>query len=327
MTFFQSLAGWLKPAPPPSPQVRRALERVATVIDPLMKSAPGFESKLAGPIDQALAYCDQLVAGLPGPIDIDRQSFASDPIVHAFFATADDVARTLGENRAVRDYLASGESWDSEFFYAMLGARRQIKKTLGVALQGEMVRGDVPVEYLYFSDHTVTAPGASLEATREGLRRAGFDSLLKSFRWHLKTLRDERQALRDDRDLERDQINVLRASSADSGLSAHTRRLNELDERLRQIADLLQPDQLVDALADFLAAPATALRLESLSVKVDRAGAVTSGDGIGVESLEFRQIIGRDRRRQVAFLVRVRREDAARAVEETKEMRQRYLII
>ncbi|MGE5386192.1 MAG: hypothetical protein ACM3SV_09945 [Betaproteobacteria bacterium] len=327
MTFFQSLAGWFRPAPPPSPQVQKALERVATLIDPLMRSAPGFEKKLAKPLAQALEYCDGLVAGLPGPIDIDRQSFASDPMVHAFFATADDIARTLGENRAVREYLTSGDSWDSEFLFAMLGARRQMKKTLGMAMEGGMVRSDVPVEYLYFSDHTVTAPGATLEASREGLRQAGLDSLLKSFRWHLNALRNERQALRDDRDLERDRINVLRSSPADAELVAHTRRLDELDNRLRKIADLLQPEQLVDALADFLATPATALRLEPLSVKVDRSGIVTNDDGIGVESLEFCQIIGRDRRRQVAFLARMRREDAVQAVEEAKELRQRYLMI
>lgn len=327
MTLFDALIGWLKPAPPPSPQVLQALKRVAELVDPMMSSATGFEKKLAVPVQRTLDYCEKIVLDLSGPIDIDRQSFASEPLIHALFATADDIARVLGGDRAVRDYLESTQSRDSDCFYAMLAARRQSKKTLGIALDGDMVRGDVPVEYLYFSDHTLTAPGPTLEATREGLRQAAFDSLLKNFRTHLQALRDERETLRDDRDITRDRINRLRGNSANPEIDAQTRRLNELDERLRQIAELLQPEHLVDALVDFLATPATALRLEIFSVKIDRSGVVTHGDAADAESLDFRQIIGRDRRRHVAFLIKARREDAVLAVEEVKELRRNYMII
>lgn len=327
MSFFHSLLQRLKPAAAPSAPVRRALDRVAAIIDPQMRQAGGYEKKLAGPVQKTLEYCDSLVASLPGPVTIDRQSFSSDPLVHAFFATADDVARVIGGDPAVRKYLASLESFESDGFYAMLAARRQSKKTLGVALEGEMVRGDVAIEYLFFSDHTLTAPAPTLERAREGLRTAAFESLLKSFKVHLKTLREERQTLRGDRDVERDRLNLLRNSAGEPEMDAHTRRLNALDERLRQIGDLLQPEHLVDALVDFLAHPDSALRLEPFSVTLDRSGAIALDQAIGVETLEFRQIVGRDRRRHAALLVHVRREDAAQAMEQAREQRQRYLMI
>ena len=124
MSLLSAVADFLKPAPPLDPSLRKALDRVAELVDPMLKSAPGFEKHLSGPVDYALGYCDGLVASLPGPIDINRKAFANDPLVHALFATAGDIDQMLGRSQAVRDFLAEPSSWESEHFYAMFVARR-----------------------------------------------------------------------------------------------------------------------------------------------------------------------------------------------------------
>lgn len=123
MSLLSAVADFLKPAPPPDPAVHKALDRVAELVDPLLRLAPGFERQLSGPLQHALGYCDGLVAALPGPVDINRQAFATDPLVHALFATADDIDQMLGRSQAIRDYLAEPCSWDSDYFYAMFAAR------------------------------------------------------------------------------------------------------------------------------------------------------------------------------------------------------------
>jgi hypothetical protein len=104
VSLFSTVADFLKPAPPLSPAVEKALERIDELVSPLLKSVSGFEHKLSGSLEYALGYCDGLISGLPGPIDLNRQAFSNDPLVHALFATASDIDQMLGRSQAVRDY-------------------------------------------------------------------------------------------------------------------------------------------------------------------------------------------------------------------------------
>ena len=70
MSLISSIADFLKPTPVPTPQVRKALERIGELVDPLLRSASGFERELAPAVEHVLGYCEGLIAGLPGPIDI-----------------------------------------------------------------------------------------------------------------------------------------------------------------------------------------------------------------------------------------------------------------
>lgn len=327
MSLFSAIADFLKPTPPLDPSLRKALDRVAELVDPMLKAAPGFEKQLSGPVQHALGYCDGLVASLPGPIDINRKAFANDPLVHALFATADDIDQMLGRSQAVRDFLEEPGSWDSPYFYAMFAARRQQKRQLGIAQQGDVIRSDVPQLVLYFSGQTLIEPSCQLDITSRGLRCRALESLLHTFHTHVQALRQEREGLRDDASAERAHLAVLRSDSGGSERAVGTRHLAELDAKLRQTASSLMPEHLVQALAEYLRSPEPALHLTPVNITVDRLGVVRDDATEDAHTLSFPELTARDRRLHLAMLARIRRDEALEAVEIVRDQQQRFMLI
>jgi hypothetical protein len=329
MSLFSSIADFLTPTPPPSPVVTKALDKVAELVDPLLKSASGFERKLAVPLEHALGYCEGLIAGLPGPIDIDREAFARDPLVHALFATADDIVQMLGRSEAVRDFVASPERLDSDHFFALFAARRHEKKQLGMARQGDMIQADVPQVVVYFNDQLLLEPHCDLAVLQERLRSRTMESLLLTFREHVAALRLERDGLRADASMERAHLTVLRGKTESEDHALHTRHLGDLEAKLRATAESLMPDQILEALADFLGKPETSLATSSQRITIDRLGVVCdeNSDDSNVSTLDFPEIRGRDKRIYVVTLARISRAEAEEAVDRVRDQQRRFMII
>lgn len=334
MSLFARLLAFLRPEPPLPPEVRHGIERCCDVVDPLLRGLGSCERRLGPAVAAAQAYCAEVVALLPDPVPVDRHAFANDPLVHAYFATADDLHQMLGKSRALRDYLQKEGALGGDYVYAMLAARQRCKKTLGVAMEGEVVRSDVPVEYLFFSDHTLASPADSVASLRQTLRQAAFDSLLRSFRDHLDALRGEKQELRSSLDRERDQVTVLRQSpegpTLEPVLEGHTRKIAELETRLRESMQSLQPEQIAAALGEFLKAPQQALQLNPVHITVDRSGRVLGDDVApepGIDRLDLWQLKARDRRNYVVFTAAIRRDEAEQAVAALEGLQLRSIVI
>ena len=325
MSFFSVLNDLLHPAPPPSEAVLRALGRIGELVDPLLPTLGAFEKTLAGPVAHVLGYCDGLVAALPGPMEITRTSFANDPLVHALFATASDIEQMIGRSQAIRDFLHEPRCWESEHFYAMLAARRQEKHQLGIAEEGGVMHSEVPQTVLYFSDHTLIEPSCQLEETLRGLRCKAFESLLHTFRSHVDALRASRDELRADVAEQRSHLFAPQAHPAE----AATRHFAELSEALRTQAESLMPEQVLQALADYLMHPETALRLTPVSLSVDRLGVIQhAADPLsGAQTITFPELTARDRRLHLGMLVRIERTEALAAVEAVSDQQHRYMII
>lgn len=330
MSLLSAVSDLFKPAQPLDPALSRALDRVAELVDPLLKLAPDFEKRLALPVQHALGYCEGLIAALPGPVDINRQAFGKDPLIHALFATADDIDQMLGRSQAIRDYLAEPRSLESDYFYAMFAARRQQKKQLGLAQEGDVIRNDVPQLVLYFSGQTLIEPSLDLDETRHLLRCKALESLLHTFRTHVESLRRERDGLLADASMERAHLIARHRDISGEVQEIHTRHLAELDRELRGKASSLAPEQLVHALADYLMAPEAALHLTPVSITVDRMGVVHDhGDELAdnVDTLNFPELTARDRRLHLAMLARISRDEALEAVERVRDQQHRFMLI
>jgi hypothetical protein len=211
----------------------------------------------------------------------------------------------------------------------MFAARRQQKKQLGMAQQGDVIRNDVPQLVLYFSGQTLIEPSCHLDITQHGLRCKALESLLYTFHAHVQALRHERDGLRSDVSAERAHLAVLRGSSGGQEREVGTRHLAELDTKLRQTAASLMPEHLIEALADYLKSPEPALHLTPVTITVDRLGVVTDegNDDINVHTLNFPELTARDRRLHLAMLARISRDEALEAVEMVRDQQHRFMLI
>ncbi len=330
MSLLSALADLLKPSPQPDPEVSAALDRVIGMVDPLVRAVPHLERQLLQGVTHALGYCEGLVAALPGPFDINRQAFGSDPLVHALFATPGDIQEMLGRSQAVRDFLARPECLRSDHFYAMLAARRQQKKQFGFAQQGNFIHADVPQEVLFFSAQTLIEPCCDLEGTRQRLRAKALQSLLVAFNAHVDKLRRQRADLRADASLEQALV-AQHHDPENAEDAAHSRHLAELDFLLQQNAHALMPEQLAQTLSDFLGRPEPALSLTPVTLNVDRMGILhntaEADITVDLQTLNFPELSSRDRRLHMAALVRIGRAEAEQAINAVRDRQHRFILI
>lgn len=316
MTLFD----WLRPRPPLDPDLQRRVGQVVATVEPLIAQVGGHERMLAPAVRQAYEYCERIAAAIPGPFPISRAAFASDPLVHALFGSADDIESMLATSQCVREYLPTMALSDGQCC-ALLGMRRKVTAGFGTRLAGEVIQRDEPLKTLTFADHTLAEPSPDLETAHHRLAERMFNGLLKGFLAHVDEVREERQELRDAQAIER-------AMARCAGPEAHTRRLAELQERLRDTADALEPGRLVRTLADFLAAPEASLHLEPVQLWVDRSGilAEDENDRDHADALRFTELTTRDQRRWVAMVVKIDQQEAHAAVAHFEE-RRRYIVI
>lgn len=325
MEILSNLKAWLSPAAPIDAETLKAVDRAVQVADPRLVMIGSHERKLAPAVRHALAYCDGLVAAIPGPVDINVPAFGADPLVHAVFAAPGDIGRMLGASREVRNFIADPANLAAEEFFAMIGMRRKEKTVPGLEVHGEIVQEGAPRRMLYFADHTLHELSADLDTVRHRLRMSAFESLAKSFAAHLDDLRQERLDLRNVWEQERALVRSDAQAVADG---IHAQRRLELEQSLRVAAESLEPAHVLEAFAAWLAEPEPRLYIEETTVALDRLGVLSdpARNDADVQTLSLPELIGRDRRRWIVLLTRISREDALRAQQENAQ-ESRYLII
>ncbi len=314
------LFDWFKSSPPIDVATKAAIERAVTTVEPLIRLVRGYQDRLAPAVQRAMTHCDEIAEGIPGPFEISRSAFVTDPMVHALFGSVDDIETMLARSQCLRDqWTDTGVGGDE--CCALLGVRHREKSGFGAAMSGEIVRLDVPQRILYFTDHTLAEPSSGLDAALARLRLALFDGILKGFAAHLADVRAEHADLSQTQAIERARVR------GNVGPESHTRRLDEWSDRLRAGADALQPEALLETLTACLAAPEPFLRVDPVTVSVDRMGVIT---GMGTEgagdTLHFVELTGRDKRRWVVMLARIQSQEARRAIERAEAAR-RYIVI
>lgn len=329
MNLSALLSRWLNPARP-DPDALAALERAIHYLGPQLKSVGNLERKLRRPLRIALDHCEHLVASLPPEVELDRSAVASNPVVHALFPSADALAEAVGSSRHVRSFLTAGSGCGADHVHALLAARRAEKSVLGVALEGDTLRRDVPQTLIYFSGHVISEPAPAADEARARLLDAAVDSLLMSFATHVQAIRDELASIETARGIERTQLAVMRQSHREARLAEHTRKIYELNERLRHDIEALQPDRVASALAEHLEQPERCLRLESVTLRALRNG-VLLGEGTPQTEdelvLDLCELVSRDRRKHVVLPVRIPMAFARDAVARANELSERYMLV
>lgn len=318
MGWVNRLMNALRPAPVPDSDTRRRIAQAAHAIDPLILQVGHYEQTLAPAVCHAVDYCATIAARIPGPVAINRAAFVSDPLVHALFASADDIETMLARSQCVRDHLPA-MALGSGRCCALLGMRLHQTAGFGTQLEGGTVHTDVAQETLYFSDHTLAEPSPDPEAARLHLRDVLFDGLVKSIAGTVAAVRTERASLHQDQSIA---LARQRAGHSRPGFDA---TLEQLHQRLSATDDALQPGKLLDTLAAALSAPETYLHLDPIDVRVDRNGVIAKGSQ-EADLLRFAELNGRDSRRWVVLLAFIDHDDARQALDRFETARH-YIVI
>lgn len=287
MGFFSKLLNQSQPAACVLPETHAVIRQVVTVLGFDVVSLPEYASRLAPAINSAVAYLDQQIAAIPGPLDISAAHYMHHPVVHAMFPARNEIAHAIGRSLEVKQPLAFLAGAEQHEAFALLGVRRKRDEAAGAS----------PV----FIDHTLRSLAATELGARQGLRTAAMMRLVTSFGEHVGHLRKNDKLTRQEWNIEN--LKDPKIADADKG-------------KVLVAAEELTPDKLISGLGAWLARPADYFQIS--------AGAAAQDGELKIESLPL--LVCRDRRRWLVCLVRFPTAEGVAAVQ-SEPRQHRYITI
>ncbi len=290
--------------------IRKATEMVVDATDPRIREVRGYRKKLGSAVDEAMQFADALVERLPGPIEVGRGTWATDPYVRAFFASVDEIREVLRLDHELKAFFR-GQSFTG--CYALLTMRRREQTVLGTGQVGEIIRRDVTETAVSFLDHRFLVPCRTEAETRAALKTRTVSVLSEYAHEKIDFLRGQRDELRAQKEVVKAKLKVLRAELYDSGImeggveGQEERRvqeavdlLSEIDRRIEhanvQISEPWGYLTLVAAVlshpCDYLKQETVTLRLNPMGIKVRRGSPEACGE-IELSEIELRKGIKR----------------------------------
>ena len=274
-----------------------AIERAVLAVEPLLKQAGGYPQRYFKPVAAALDYAHRLASEIPGPVAVDRVSYAGDAFVHALFPDVDAVSESLCTSVAVQDYLRDFPA--SEEFYALMGMRRFEKTVVGMEVVGQVVQHDVVQKAVYFTSHTIDNPASSEQHAREQIAMSFFDSLARKIRKRV----EERKQVMHDLVLEKDMLLARMRVASAQDKPALEQELTKLLEKLQATVTSLEPGNYIDDFEAVMLRPQDHLYLKQDRITLDSMGIRRPEDAGAGEAITFNQLIGYDRRDWTVTLV------------------------
>ncbi|CAB3751576.1 hypothetical protein [Paraburkholderia solisilvae] len=262
-------------------EVAQTIARVAKAI-PKLTLAARYESRLAPAVRGTLDYASGIVAALPRPRDAAASAWSSDPYIHAFFATSDDVCETFGRSHELRDWF--NEHIDCAEVYAVLGMEMAERTALGVAQQDGRTRTDVRQTTISFSDHRVRICGRTEADLHDEIVRRLVDQLALEALEQIAEDKSRRDALEEERALLKARLQLLQrqgagmhavtSGAAPVDLAEVARLQRELDANERSLAALGSPTEAIERQFDIVqriyADPAAYTYVTVKQVRLDR---------------------------------------------------------
>jgi hypothetical protein len=225
---------------------REACERIVQLVNPRLRFAHRYRQRLAPALKTAMAYAHSVVASVPPALDASPAAWQSNAALRAFFATAEDVLRAFSQLPELRAWFEANPAQLE--VYTVLSMLLVEKHGLGAALEGDIVRRDVPQTTISFSDHRARMFGASETQLREEIERRIVDQLALSGVLNATEDQSRREVLEQERALLRMRLRLLQRQGA--GVSGLGIRVNpELAEAARIQMDLAVNEANLKSLA------------------------------------------------------------------------------
>jgi hypothetical protein len=270
-------------------QLAEMVERVA-MMSPRLRLAPRCRPRLAAAIGSALEYLGGLVGSLGPAREASPAAWTSDPSIHAFFGSPDDVSLAFSRSTQLRALFKRKP--DLQDAYAVLGMAMDERHTLGVAEVGGAALHDVRQTTVSFRDHQIRICAADEVELKEEIVRRMVDQL--ALEGLARTAADDtrRDELERERALLKTRLLILERQGTgmrsvvggeagrDAGGRARLRA--EMDENDRGFASLgsraKAPDRELQHVCDVFAQPVQLLNVSNRQLHLSRMNVVLDAD-------------------------------------------------
>ncbi len=296
----------------------RGIERVVDGTDPRLRAVSHYRRKLWEPVERTIDFVVKFVDALPPAITADRQGYMTDSRLRALFASPETLREVLSFGDGTRNYLKQAPDPLPAELFAGLGAIRIEKNVLGIEMDGDILRRDVPQIVVNFCDHRVVFLTDNEQATRRELMRRAADYLIATALNRLTATRVQKTELeQQQRKLLLQKANLLKkaqvgfeslagpATQESVDLNALEQQLGNLETELGELrADTATLDQHLAKVAATLSEPEKYLQLESVALTLDHTNTKVPADsGRVANSMTFQEIVmGKDRRVTALFV-------------------------
>lgn len=133
-------------------RLKIAIDHVIRCADPRLEFISGARQRLAPAVAHALDFARDAVAMLPPGIEMSPEKWSASPLLRALFATPEDIVTTLSRSEDLQAFMETAESDSIETVHALLGATKLERRVFGSAMEGEILRSDVPKLTVSFTD-------------------------------------------------------------------------------------------------------------------------------------------------------------------------------
>ncbi|GAW66152.1 hypothetical protein GPEL0_01f1396 [Geoanaerobacter pelophilus] len=294
----------------PESLVKAAIERAVDGTDPWIRAVSGYKKKLRPAVLHAIDHVISLVDQAGPPVNLDRKSYDSDPLLRSFFISAADLERFLERDPCLAELRKNNGEGGHAF--ALLLMEKRERATLGAEVSGEVVLRDVPQVSVSFESHRLLDVSLSEEQTRYQLKRRAYDHLLEIALGMITETKMRRGKLEKHRTLLESKLALLHRGgwgfdeSGDEKIDAA-----EVEDKLAQIeAQLLEigkEDKVLDLylalVADVLGNAELHLWAGSEALVVDRMGIKRKEAAAGAKELPLQVMGDSQGRRRVVALV------------------------
>ena len=152
-----------------------ALERIVELTNPRLRFARRYRARLKPAVRTAMEYAKSVVARAAPAREASAAAWQSDATIRALFATAEDLARAFSRSPDLREWCDRNTS--AQDVYAVLSMLLVERRTLGLALEGGVLRRDVQQTTVSFDDCRVRVCGRSELELRQEIERRVLDQL------------------------------------------------------------------------------------------------------------------------------------------------------
>ena len=270
-----------------------ATDRVIEGTDKRLQAVGGCRRQLREPVENAVIHVIKLVAALPGPVEISRRNFSSDPRLKAFFASFAHMQEKIGSVKSVETYLKQTSIEPDGRLYGLLSMQWEEKKRLGMVLQDDHIQRDVQQVAVNFLNHNFLGPSTSPDEATLNMKKRAFDFMVAIALERIITERARYAELEQQQRLLKLKLKAMKAGNwgleemlrpENSGVTDFSSLETEIDAVERELAEMGARHEVLDRnlhiIKDTLSSPeelldlrSTELELDSMNIKADSSTA------------------------------------------------------